>query len=239
MELVKKEWTSKDNGAFEKYLRSIPVQNVQFTTKIVNSTKQVVGLKMSEMRKIASTICKGNFYSFLSKIHVDLYEFYTIKGLIIAKIKDCKMLKKHLESFANEIDSWSTCDVFCGDCKLIKKNQDLFFDDVVNFTKSHKEFVCRMGVVLLMKFYLDDEHIDFVLDLVTKVKNEEYYVKMGVAWLLAEAAIKYPEKVKTIITKRDFDKNVKIKAISKICDSFRIENDYKQSLKSYKSKFLH
>ena len=239
MELVKKEWTSADNDEFEKWLISLPTENVQFTTNIINSSSRVLGIKIPELRKIAKEICKGDFYSFLDKIHINLYEFYTIKALIIAKIKDCKLLLEHIKSFVFEIDNWATCDIFCGDCKLIKTNQDFFIDEIVSFLKSDREFVCRVGIIMLMKFYLQDKYIDYVLDLVTNIKNNQYYVKMGVAWLLAEAAIKYPNRIKSVLLNSKINKEIKVKAISKICESFRIDNEYKLELRAYKNAFLH
>ena len=59
--------------------------------------------------------------------------------------------------------------------------------------------------------------------------NEEYMVMMAEAWLLATAAICYPQEIFYYL-KDKADLTLKRKTISKICDSFRFTDETKEKL---------
>ena len=61
--------------------------------------------------------------------------------------------------------------------------------------------------------------------------DEAYYVQMAESWLIAELAIYEPEAVYVWFQKNDLKYNINGKAIQKICDSFRISEDWKQKYK--------
>ena len=58
--------------------------------------------------------------------------------------------------------------------------------------------------------------------------DEEYYVQMAEGWLIAELAVHEPEAVCEWLRKNDLKYNINGKAIRKICDSFRIAEDWKR-----------
>ena len=62
-------------------------------------------------------------------------------------------------------------------------------------------------------------------------ENDEYMVMMSEAWLLQSIAINYPEETFNLLTTLD-DKKLKLKTISKICDSFRFSVEIKEKFKS-------
>ena len=61
--------------------------------------------------------------------------------------------------------------------------------------------------------------------------DEEYYVQMAQAWLLAELSIYEPKAVYDWLRQNDLKYNICGKAIQKICDSFRISQDWKAEFK--------
>ncbi|MDR2748512.1 MAG: hypothetical protein LBB10_01240 [Bifidobacteriaceae bacterium] len=73
-----------------------------------------------------------------------------------------------------------------------------------------------------MKNFLDDEYIDKALSELPKILSDEYYVKMGAAWLLAEAAVNYREKVDPLLDK--IDPETAKYARQKMRDSFRVKS---------------
>ena len=72
-----------------------------------------------------------------------------------------------------------------------------------------------------------------VLDIVSKINANDYYVKMGVSWLMSIAYIKFKEKTLLYLVniKDDFIYN---KTLSKIIDSKRISKEEKLFIKSLK-----
>ena len=62
--------------------------------------------------------------------------------------------------------------------------------------------------------------------------DEHYYVRMAEAWLIAELAIGEPERVCTWMETNGLRYDVNGKAIQKICDSFRISEEWKARFRS-------
>ena len=93
-----------------------------------------------------------------------------------------------------------------------------------------------MSTCTLIQFYLDDNFRIELLDMVSKIKNREYYVNMAIAWFYSFALIKqYNDAIKYFEDKR-LDKWIHNKSIQKAIESYRISLDRKEYLKSLKIK---
>ena len=87
-----------------------------------------------------------------------------------------------------------------------------------------------------MTCYLEDDYIDQILDMCGQVKNDAYYVKMALAWLLSFAFMKFKEKTYILFEKRTLSKFVQNKAICKCRDSFQVEKQDKENLINFRIK---
>ena len=73
------------------------------------------------------------------------------------------------------------------------------------------------------------------MEVVSKIKTDDYYVKMAIAWLMSISYIKYKEK--TLIYLVNLEDNFTYnKTLSKIVDSKRISDKEKKFIKSLKRK---
>ena len=90
----------------------------------------------------------------------------------------------------------------------------------------------RMAYVLALKQY-KDERIKEILPLI-KTK-EEYMVYMAEAWLLSVIALTYEDDVFDYLAKTD-DLVLMRKTISKICDSYRFDEESKNRFKELRTK---
>ena len=80
--------------------------------------------------------------------------------------------------------------------------------------------------------YVSSEWLDKIFDEVEKLAGrEEYYVRMAVAWLVAECFIKFPEETFKYMRRSTLPAWTYNKAISKVCDSFRVKIEMKGDLK--------
>ena len=61
--------------------------------------------------------------------------------------------------------------------------------------------------------------------------DNEYYVVMAEAWLISYLGIYYPDKTLEYLKTKPLEYNIVGRAIQKICDSFRINDDYKNKFK--------
>lgn len=117
--------------------------------------------------------------------------------------------------------------------QIISYVADLDFDTALDYAKDyiHSEdpFVRRWGYVLFIS-RLCKGHAEEILPL---LKNDDhYYVQMAQAWLAAELAVHQPETVLAWMAQNELKYNINGKAIQKICDSFRISEDWKQRFKA-------
>ena len=61
-----------------------------------------------------------------------------------------------------------------------------------------------------------------------------YYVHMAVAWLIAEALVKFYDEAKEFLLKNSLDRKTHNKAIQKAVESYRLTEDTKNYLKGLK-----
>ena len=66
--------------------------------------------------------------------------------------------------------------------------------------------------------------------------DEHYYVQMGEAWLIAELAVTEPDKVYKWLNVNALRYNINGKAIQKICDSYRISDEWKERYKELRAR---
>jgi 3-methyladenine DNA glycosylase AlkD len=97
-----------------------------------------------------------------------------------------------------------------------------------NYIRSEDPFIRRWGYVLFIS-KLCKGHADALLPLMKE--DEHYYVQMAQGWLVAELAVHEPEKVYDWFWKNDLKYNINGKAVQKICDSFRISDQWKEEFK--------
>lgn len=117
--------------------------------------------------------------------------------------------------------------------QIIRYVSDLEFDVALQFAKGyiHSEdpFIRRWGYVLFIS-KLCKGHGPEILPLMHD--DAHYYVQMAEAWLIAEIAVHEPEIIYAWFQENDLKYNINGKAIQKICDSFRITNEWKAEFKN-------
>ena len=116
--------------------------------------------------------------------------------------------------------------------QLIRYVVDLDFDTALRYAGEyiHDEdpFIRRWGYVLFIS-RLCKGHAGELLPLMHD--DDAYYVQMAEAWLVAQLAIWEPEAVWEWFRINNLKYNINGKAIQKICDSFRITEDWKRRYK--------
>ena len=219
----------------DKVLQSSAIsKNPEFTKRIINTNLPVLGVYIPTLRKIAKTIPQDCVIVALDTLNCDFYEKTLLKALLIGRIKDCEVTKKYLLEFLPQIDNWSTCDLLCGELKIVKGNKDYFSPIIDELLISDDEFVRRVGIVLLMKYYLDSANLEQTLRKVGDADSEKYYISMALAWLLAEAYARAPNLVVALFDSRKISQATMTRAVGKIFDSFRITKEQKMAVKKYR-----
>lgn len=116
--------------------------------------------------------------------------------------------------------------------QIISFVSDLDFDLALRYAevyiRAEDPFIRRWGYVLFIS-KLCKGHAAELLPLMHD--DEHYYVQMAEGWLIAELAVHEPEKVHAWFMHNDLKYNINGKAIQKICDSFRISQEWKERFK--------
>lgn len=214
--------TPKDtiyNGADEK--------TRAFSAKLIPTKKAIIGLKTPFVESVAKDIAAGKYGDVrivVGSLSDDVYEELLIKSFVVAKLKTDDETKR--------------ADVrnIVARCKFIGKDRAKWFDYLTEYLESDKEYDLRFAIVAMMTYYLTDEYIDRVLALSSKVKSDKYYVKMAVAWLMATALCKFPDKALDVIKSNVLDVWTHNKALQKARESFRIDKSQKDYLNILKRK---
>ncbi|MBQ9013611.1 MAG: DNA alkylation repair protein [Bacilli bacterium] len=134
------------------------------------------------------------------------------------------------------IDNWGVCDGTCASLKITNKNVDEMWNFLQDYIKSDKEYEVRFAVVMYLNYYTKTKYLKKILKQIEQVKNDEYYVKMAIAWFVAEAYANNREDTLEYINKSKLDNWTFNKAIQKIRESYRVSKEDKEMLNKMKRK---
>lgn len=84
---------------------------------------------------------------------------------------------------------------------------------------------------MLMRLYLDEDFKPEYLELVGKIKSDEYYVNMMIAWYFATALAKQWNSAIIWLEEKRLPEWVHKQTIKKACESLRISDEKKEYLK--------
>ena len=204
----------------------------EFSMRGIPSDRPFIGVRIPDIRKLVSKISPEDFDTFIDVTPIAIEEVLA-RGLVIARLPYEKMLEV-FDSQIKYLDNWCTVDIFISALrKTVRHHEADFLDKKVEpLLKSQDEFAVRAGLVSLLDFYVKEEYLHLIFDRIESLsRHTEYYVKMAIAWLLAECFIKFPDETFSYMKTSSLEKWTFNKAISKISDSYRVEKDAKDLLK--------
>lgn len=209
----------------------------EFQKKLSPGTKNIIGVRLPLLRKLAKDLAKNDIEEFLYHSPEDYYEEIMLKGLSIGYAKiDMETRFNYIDYFIPKITSWGICDSFCNGLKFTKANLQPVWEFLKPYFHSKREFELRFAIVMLIEFYIIDDYIDNTLILLNKVKHDGYYVKMAVAWAISICFIKFPEKTMVYLKNNSLDDFTYNKSLQKITESLRIDNEMKSIIRNMKRK---
>ncbi len=235
MERIKEELISLSDEEYRK-----------FNQKLCPDTKRkLLGIRIPILRNFAKKLVKeydkGNspkekLENLLKDIDNEYFEEILLQGFVIGYTKcDIKEKIPYIKKFVPKIDSWEISDTFVPTLKIKEKNLDYVLDFLMPYFSSNKEFEVRFAVIMLLDYYINEKYVDKVIEILDKIEHDGYYVKMGVAWCLAEIGIKFNDKLMEYLNgKNNLDKFTFNKTLQKMIESYRIDSKQKILLKNMK-----
>lgn len=143
---------------------------------------------------------------------------------------------QYLDAWVPGICSWADCDCCVSTFGWMEEDPDFWFSYLQKWVTSNREFEVRFGVISMMDYFLKDLYIDRVLKIYEEIGQKEYYVRMGIAWSLATAYLKYPDKIIDLLKGYRMDVWTHNKAIQKCRESRRVSAEDKAMLQKLKRK---
>ncbi|GLG91471.1 DNA alkylation repair protein [Sellimonas catena] len=215
----------------------------EFNDRILNAPSMpTLGIRTPKLRELAKEAAKEPEGGWLDEMLRDhgscvYQEEHMLFGMASGYRKASR--EEHaamLDIWVPGVLSWADCDCSTSTYKWMEKDPEFWFSYLEKWLNSSREFELRFGVIALMDHFLNDRYIDEVLRRYADIRSEDYYVRMGIAWGVATAYVKYPEKVLGLLKEKKLDIWTHNKAIQKCRESRRVSAQDKEMLNALKRK---
>lgn len=210
-------------------------KNADFSAKLTPGIdrEKFLGVRIPASRKLAKEIIKGNEHKdFLNSLPHKYYDENILHSILISEIKDYDECIKYIDEFLPYVDNWAVCDTMSP--KAFKNKHERLMNDILRWVDSDQTYTIRFGLKMLMTHFLDNDFKKEYLEIPAKIKSDEYYINMMIAWFYATALAKQWDSTIVYIENGVLDKWVHNKAIQKARESYRITAEQKKYLKSLK-----
>lgn len=207
-----------------------------FNSKLIPNVDEslVIGVRVPALRKLEKDLRTEDLGDWLSDLPHKYLEENTLHGVVISNMKSQEDCLLRLEEFLPYIDNWATCDII--NPKILAKDKDGFLSCIKSWISSEHIYTSRFGMEMLMSYFLDDEFKEEYLELPARVKSEEYYLNMMIAWFFATALAKQWDSAIVYLENNRLSKWTHNKTIQKAIESYRISPEQKEYLRGLKIK---
>lgn len=209
----------------------------QFHCRLIPTVapERVIGIRTPKLRAYAKELFSaGEYKCFLQELPHFYYEENNLHAFLLEKITDYDEVIDALDAFLPYVDNWATCDSM--NPKIFVKHLPELSLKIGNWLDSEHVYTVRFGIEMLMKYYLDLHFSTVYPETVAKIRSEEYYIRMMIAWYFATALAKRYDMVLPFIEEQCLDPWTHNKTIQKAIESDRIPDSVKAYLKTLKRK---
>ena len=210
-------------------------KNAIFFQKISPTAKNVTGVRVPFIRKLAKEIVKDNGKDFLENYIIDTHEDFLLYGIVIAYIK-APLEEKFamLEKYIPQIYDWSGCDIVISSFKFKENELIRVYDFIMKYRNSCHEYETRFMIVMLLNSFIREEYLDKIKDILETETFYKYYTQMAAAWLISVMFVKYREYTLNYLKHNSLDDFTHNKALQKIRESLRVSKSDKELIKTSK-----
>lgn len=221
-----------------KELEIIAEENYRiFAAKLIPNIDNLLGVRLPKLRKIAKKIVQLDYEYYLAMDNPLYFEEVMLQGMIIGEIKlPWTERSRYVKQFISKINNWSVCDSFCCGLKFEVSEKELVWQFLQPYFASDKPYDIRFAVVMLLFYFVDDEYAQKAFTLFDQIKNDDYYVKMAVAWAISIYFRELPTLTMSYLQKNQLDDWIYNKALQKITESLKVDSSTKIIIRSMKRK---
>lgn len=221
-----------------KYLKEnadLKYREMQKTIIPTADPDSIIGVRTPELRKMAKALAKrDDIDEFLSDLPHKSFDENQLHAFVLSEMKDYDACMEKLNAFLPFVDNWATCDQMSP--KIFKKHKDELLKQIKVWLKSKETYTIRFAIGMLMEHFLDADFDPAYPKMVSKIRSEEYYINMMIAWYFATALAKQWDAIVPYIENKRLDVWTYNKAIQKAIESYRITPEQKAYLRTLKIK---
>ena len=208
-----------------------------FQSKLIPTVEpeRIIGVRTPQLRELARRLVRAEEYAdFLAELPHRYFDEDQLHAFILSGFRDFRACAAGVRAFLPYVDNWATCDQLSPK-SFAKRKADLI-PYIEEWLASEHTYTRRFGVGMLMEHFLGDAFDIRYPEAVARIRSEEYYVNMMIAWYFATALAKQYAAVLPFIEEERLDAWTHNKAIQKAIESRRITPEQKEYLKRLKRK---
>ena len=208
-----------------------------FQSKLIPTvdSSYFIGVRTPALRSLAKKYAgREDVGEFLKELPHKYFDENQLHAFILSLMKDYEYCMEELKRFLPYVDNWATCDQMSP--KIFKKHKKDLLKEVKVWLKSKHTYTVRFGIGMLMEHFLDEDYDVAYPKMVAKIRSDEYYINMMIAWYFATALAKQYESIIPFIEGKMLDVWTHNKTIQKAIESYRITPEQKEYLRSLKIK---
>ena len=196
----------------------------------------VLGVRLPALRAYAKRIKDNDAArAFLASLPHDTYDENNLHAALLGGIKGFSEALEAVEAFLPHVNNWATCDMLSPKALLIEP--DLLWERILVWLASQEVYTVRYALVRLTAWYLDAPLFsERVLEVASRARHDDYYVRMAQAWLFSVALVKQYDATLPYLTDNVLPTWIHNKAIQKAVESLRLPPETKESLKKLRRR---
>lgn len=207
-----------------------------FSSALLPGCNNLLGVRLPALRKMAKGLSEEDAAAFIAQKQEKYFEETMLKGMLIAGRP--MPLEKRLQlaqAFLPRVSNWSVCDSFCTSFRIKPEEREPLWQFLSGYAAAQKEFEVRFAVVMAMNHYLTEKDLPRTLALLSAANaGAGYYARMGVAWAVSMAYVRYPSEALPLFMQKTLDDETANLAIKKICESRKADETQKRFVKTLK-----
>ena len=221
-------------------------RDLEFLPRLTGVDDRFIGTRLPEIKRLAEELIKDNKPEILIPMIIERLKYHEEKMLIADLLgleKDIDKQLELLDMFLPYIKSWDISDsMVCRLRSMIRKHRVVYKKKTKQLLYSENPWYIRVGLVMAMDYYKDEDVLDMVIDAIkkidTKTLESEYYLRMGIAWNLATFYLTFPDKTIDFLNKPVLDLWTRKKSITKMIESRQIDEYTKKELKKIRESLI-
>ena len=200
-----------------------------FSSALIPNIDNVLGVRIPKLNKLVKELYKTDWKPFLNQPCIYMEETM-LQGMLIAKTGDFELVKQ----FVPKINNWSVCDKFCNSLKCVKDNKQQVWKFIQPYLKSKKEYNNRFALVIMLEYFIEEDYLAKIFEILNTFNSKKYYAQMAVAWLVSMCFVEFPKETTEFLKTTKLDDWTYNKSIQKIIESLKVDKSTKQKLKLMK-----